>query len=130
MEIMKQKVIDRRTGESIYDEVYDRRMIIYEDDYKRLLKALRTSSDPSARELAREMFLLRTHLRRCDKCGTVSYTTKSVAAYPNTAGLSKDACMCAWCASKVFPKIVTSPARYGYPAQIRTRRDNAYAEKG
>ena len=130
MDIMKQKVIDWRTGESSYDEVYDRRMIVYEDDYKRLLKALRTSSDPSAGELAREMFLLRTHLRRCDKCGTVSYTTKSADSYPTTAGLSEDACMCAWCASKIFPKIVTSPAKYGKPAQVRMWRDKAHAEKG
>ena len=39
MEIMRQKVIDRITGEALYDEVYDRRMIVCEDDYKRLLKA-------------------------------------------------------------------------------------------
>ena len=127
---MKRKVIDWRIGESQYVEVYDSTMLIREDDYKRLLKALRTSNDPSARELAREMFLLRTHLRRCDKCGTVSYTTKPVTSYPTTAGLSEDACMCAWCASKIFPKVVTSPARYGKPAQVRMWRDKAYTEKG
>lgn len=118
MEVMKQKHTDWHTGETYIDEVWDRSIILREDDYTRLLKALRTSKDQRAKELARELFLTRTHLRRCVKCGDVSYTAAPACIYPHTAGLDGHDYMCAWCAHKVFPEIVRSPARYGKPAQV------------
>ena len=122
MEVMKEKRIHWYTGESYIDEVWHRSIIISEDDYTRLLRALRTSKDRRAKELARELFLTRTHLHRCSKCGDVSYTAVPACTYPHTVGLDDRDYMCAWCAHKIFPEVVKSPARYGYPAQIARAR--------
>lgn len=118
MEVMKGKYTDRLTRESYINEVGERSIILFKDDYTRLLKALRTSKDRRAKELARELFLTRTHLHRCAKCGDASYTAVPACVYPHTAGLDNLDYMCAWCARKIFPEAVKSPAKYGYPAQV------------
>lgn len=93
-----------------------------QDDYARFIFTLRAANTPDSRKLARELFLVHTGMWRCDKCGTMSYTTVGISTG------WEEWRECRWCSCKQHPDLVNSPATYGVPCRKPRRKKSKKGE--